>query len=96
MDKNLRQSFADLAMRLANPALALRKLSLSPPGPSARKTWAKTLMQLCHLWRAASTERERVTGGWMAGELGEREGKVGMLILINVFLLIELRLKASS
>ena len=71
----LLSSHTDLAMRLAKPALALRKLSLSPPGPSAKKTWAKTLMQLCHLWRAESTERERVTGGRMAGALrrgGER------------------------
>ena len=42
---------------------------VSPPGPSARKTWAKTLIQFCHRWRAWSTERVSVIGGGMAGEL---------------------------
>ena len=83
----LSSQLTDLAMRLANPALALRKLSLSPPGPSAKKTWAKTLMQLCHLWRAASTERERVTGGRMAGALQDkgREGRSkGRFIMVPI------------
>ena len=83
---SLISSHTDLAIRLANPALALRKLSLSPPGPSARKTWAKTLMQLCHLWRAVSTERERVTGGRMAGALhrGDNEALHHYYIIVLV------------
>ena len=52
----------NLAIRLAKPALALRKLSLSLPGPSARKTWANTLIHECHRCRAWSTVIVRVTG----------------------------------
>ena len=67
-----------LAILLANPALALRKLSLSLPGPSARKTWANTLIQECQRCRAWSTVSVRVTGDGMGGlEGGGREGGRG-------------------
>ena len=60
-------------IRLAKPALALRKLSLSLPGPSARKTWANTLTEQCQRFSAWSTDRERTVGRGRGGLGGEGE-----------------------
>ena len=59
-----------LAILLAKPALALRKLDLSLPGPSARKMWANTLMAECQRCCISSTDQPIVIGP--VGQLREK------------------------